>query len=1059
MSLAAYIPRMSTRRWVWWGAVVVSFAVLLSGVIALIRKDERPTRSATAPALPSLAPSPLAVSLAVPDTGGQVSIGSHTPIRVEAVGREVDEVSIWDGDRLMSRSGPPAGSTARAWTAQTTFIAARPGQHLLHATATGPDGTAHSAPVGVLVLIPPTTPDRFPVLLPPDTSPEAFAAEQGLDPALVQPAPIDTDSPSAVDGTPVTIDLAGVEEQAAAEILGSEGPEPGSTTTTTTIEQEPGDTTAAPGAGPVLHLERTGCTYEVRASGADGDLVLYAAHLGSVGFERIGEIPLDGAYTVTTYTGGLVILTAGPEGAPTTTPPLGLAVSPDCVKDLWQGDASLVDGILTIPQVDHGTMYLYLSVDNEPAARVPMSGNGFTASSRKIDVSKELPVLDGTTLHLEVWSYDGENTSTAKMIASGEATLPPGMTPSQLIGEPTNSWIVLTPSVATPKDAFLDVRWRAASPRVERAVLQITTQPVTRTNTSLVPPGLVASKVLVSQGKDPAGHGTRGSTNVVIDDLLGLQGQPVQPQGLPYEALKSATELVLGTPVDPPILDVMSIDPSLFDEIVSDAEFSPDITVQGSYPPTTPGLTYWLRIVPMISTGEPTDGGGDGTAGFMPLGLASASARFDGPIPTDPPQVGMGYTAIDFNPGQAANPQLAACVRVTSVPWKNPDDQTWKQELSAKGVALTNPFEAMVVQPFFPTAKTYCPGDWNTVTVCTTEQWLCDLWNGVKSGLATIAEVAVKIWDAIAWAYNGLIDVTVTLLSKLNPYCVAATLAAKAAGDLDFGPGIPNPTKGAGELCEKISKTVIKGVVSTLLISFGLPPELPTSGQLAAIAEGNLTELAVGFLRDLGVPCDSLTLGPAEAALITKGIEAGGGAVPAGVSDGVDVCRDAVELVMGQVKTAVQTAVQTQIVNLTGLPLPKYPIPGFEFELEPRGRYQPPIVELRSTPRADDAPLDGSCRAWVRATLAEPLYTPEDGSKDIPVFRPQALDLRPTGGGQWSATVGLTFDPDSGYIPINQNLPWMTKIISTYSSDCADVGTQPHTNWVDHWRGRWPLDS
>jgi hypothetical protein len=82
----------------------------------------------------------------------------------------------------MTDLSPPRARIARSGVGHTfEWLGLRPGPHLLHATAHGSKGTAHSAPVGVEVFLTSTTPTELPVSAPSGTTAAMLAAATGVD--------------------------------------------------------------------------------------------------------------------------------------------------------------------------------------------------------------------------------------------------------------------------------------------------------------------------------------------------------------------------------------------------------------------------------------------------------------------------------------------------------------------------------------------------------------------------------------------------------------------------------------------------------------------------------------------------------------------------------------------------------------------------------------------------------------------------------------------------------------------------------------------------------------
>jgi hypothetical protein len=266
------------------------------------------------------------------------------------------------------------------------------------------------------------------------------------------------------------------------------------------------------------------------------------------------------------------------------------------------------------------------------------------------------------------------------------------------------------------------------------------------------------------------------------------------------------------------------------------------------------------------------------------------------------------------------------------------------------------------VAAFYRVPKTYCPGDWDPPP-CTGS---CAFFEAIVDGLSTVVGGLAEVWDVVASVYNGIVTLAIEIAAQLNPFCLQARVAGAVvdwAVDEDIG-------EEAVDVCTSIARVATRAVVSAVMVSFGLPPTLPTSDQLLAIAEGDLTTLAVEYLKTLGVPCDEMKLSPAEAELVVGGVEAAGGDVPIDPSGGVDLCGQMIGAVIGEVKKTVATALQGQIAASTGLPMPTTYEPGFEAILEPRAHYSGAVVRLDATPSIEP-PVGFSCTFHASATAGE----------------------------------------------------------------------------------------
>lgn len=1006
-------------------ALVASGAILAGGLVTIPARSRKRDTMTGARQHAALAPAPSSVTIDVLGADLPVGMGRSLPVRIQAIGDDITEVALWEDDRVVASSevGPDTDALAR----RIDWTAVRPGPHILHASVTSASGTAHSPVVPVEVAITRGTPEDIVVVVAPGTTPEDFAARHGIEPALVRTTTVSASGqPGDVpDPTVLSIDAVGVAEQVAAEMKDPSSTSAGSGSQTAGGGGGP-SASDEPTGPPVLAVKRGDCSVTISATGATGDLVVYRATSGTVGFEEVGTLTRGGKLELDRLSPGAMVFVAGPEGSPTTTEPVSVLLPDDCVKSLWDGDVSLVDGVLRIPKPDTGRLWFYLSVDDAPAVRVPESQlQTFKAPTNRINVRNLLPVLDGSKIHLEVWSYHPGDDEAVK-VGTGDAVLPEGTTPTDLLGESSASTLRLDRTQVKVADKSVHASWTAVSDRVDRVVWQVTTQPLATSDTSLAPLGLVAEGVSLATGVGKNGSGRSGVFDIPVKNLTYDVPTPITIDPLDHSQIVKGSK-VLEEPkqVGPVIPDEMAINPATIEaSLTSTAEVGGGIVP----PPVISGSTYYVRIIPM--------------EGAALLGGVSESVRFDMPVPTDPPQVALKGMHTDFTGGRAANPALSSCIRVTHIPWAGHDNSPWKV-----------PDENTFYSSFFPNVGTYCPGDWASADEsCWAPEILCDAWDAVVEGLSVVYEFATKLWDLIAWTYNSLIDLVVTVTAWLNPYCLTAVGAAVASDALGFDKAITDTAKGAADLCHKVYEVGTRAVVGAVLVSLGLPPSLPTSQQLVAMAKGDLTELAVSYLEQLGVPCDDLVIDAGTAGLVSAGIEQAGGDVPDGVADGVDVCRDAIGVIASEIQDQVEAMVQKQIAASTGLPLPWWPIEGFDFSFEPRGTYQPPSIKITALPQDPSAPMNGVCPVEVGANLERP----QDTQFSKPVFAPVKFDLRrPFYSDKWSGETSFVFN--DGVLDLGeQQLAFATSVRGYVKSDCI-AGAENYSlfSYVHEPKGRW----
>ncbi len=1060
-----YRDTVKIQRIMWWTATVTGVAVLATGLASVLTSPE--SEIVKRPARAAIVPAPLAVTMTILNTGGKAAMGSRITVAVEALGEDVQSLTLWDDDDQVA-----------SWTNETTaagvghtfeWQAIRPGPHTLFATAEGSDGIAYSAPIPMEVFITSTTPKVLLVESAAGATVESVASAAGISTRhvaalgevennggagdLVEPGNRQRFSIDAVAvAAEVAASLEGSSADTATETATDTSTTTNSTTTSTaasppspeapsqpappapspeapsepvppapTSTLPPPPAPVAPSAGAELKASRSKCVISVKAPNNEGDLVLYHAGGGSIAFVEVGTIKGAKSLRLENLGPGSHIFVAGPQGKPANSAPVSAVLPTTCVQSWWSGNATLINGILTIPETTSTPLWAYLSVDGKPAIRMPRdSSKNWTADARRISASSELPTLIGTSLHLEVWSETPEKG--AFKIASGDATLPEGVSPETLIGESAVSTVSVTPAAAKLANEEFTATWETAAARADHVLWQITTQPLSPGSTSLNPPGLVASGISQATSATPSSsmmHG--GQFKIPVKDLVRPPMELIAPQPLALQELGSV-QSVSNMPTKVP---KVIADPSAID--LSSGPLAEPELVGLTFGAQISGNTYFLRVIPF--------------EGASPLGGASNAARFDLPEATDPPVVSMTTSTVEFNAGRAPNYALRGCVRVTSIPW----DSSAPSESGLNGEFYSK---------FFSSAGTYCPGDWDSAESCWTSEALCDAWDGVVAGVSWVIEQASAVWDLIASAYNGIIDLAVTLIAKFNPYCIQAAVAAAASNAIGFKPGEAVATS-ANDLCEKVGRVVARAAISAVLAVVGLPPALPTSDQLKAIAQGNLTELAVAFLDQLGVPCSSLTIDADSAAVVSAAATASGESLPPGTEDGVDVCRDAVSYALDQVAGQIKAQTQSQIAASTGLPLPAGPIDGFDFIMEPRGHYQGPSVQLIAAPTSTDGSVSAKSVCYANAVTTLQKY--QAGPKDKPVFGSVPLLVKQSWPpGVWGASAKIPFNPATGYDALDFNLSAGVVVSTQISSSCLNGGKDTFvTSEITPGLGRW----
>jgi hypothetical protein len=909
-------------------------------------------------------PFPSTVSVVGPST---VQVGQQ--VRLSAGGSSdapIERVDLFDGARrVASVPGPRAASAA-----SVSMPALSVGQHLVHVQVTDAAGAvSRSAPVSVDVA--PAPGDQpVPVEVQADEG-ETIAelAERfDVEPEALVVAPavasVDDEVPA---GATVVID---VPPDAGGDLAGG--------TAAAVVAPSP-----SPGASDELALtaEVAGCSGKVRlaATGAKGAVTFFRTSAGVAGWVQAGTTEGDGAVDVATPGSGTHVFYA--QRGARTSGEVAVVVPPACDADLgWTGDASIVDGILTLPQ-SYQHVYLYLSVGGS-WQRVPASQDQFIPAGVRTDISSLLPALSGQRLDLQVWRVFGDNFTT--QVASGSLEVPEGQTMADVVGEPN----AISLSVDGPdgpatgirldsEDRILKFRWTAASPRANEVVWQVLTTPLPTSNRSLAPDGLLATGV--SERTASGAEGGTGDFLVRTNEIPRRPGTtattpttPAPPSGSGGGGLMLLKPPSVATSIGAPGGSAFAATVAL--DAVEAAQVLESIAALPA-----PGDQVHVRVL------------------SVPDGSTVASASPTIPVQLPVPQsveTGLDFRvdAVDIDAGRAPNPAFARCVAVTT-PWSATLPGSFTSSFGVNGVPVSQvktPEErnAEVASAFYPTSRTYCPGDFPPPEAC--DAWYCDVYEVVVDAAGFVVGIVVQLYEVVSYAYGGVIDGVVAAIAKFNPVCLALT----AADD------------GAGNGCEAVAGIVARTAITAVLASFGLPPSLPDVDQLAAIAEGDLAALGKELMEQAGIPCDSLSAPPGFGDAVNgMGGELG---VPAQAGAALDdPCLAVAGMMIGAVIDEAQAAAAQTVAAAAGLPAFSG-IDGFAMVPDPRGQSEPMVVRVDASLAQETADGTGAV-CFVRVGDADDLNRSRVG----PFSRRSFLmeEAEPVDGkGRWSGSVVLPVD-------------------------------------------------
>lgn len=972
---------MSKRRGLWIGANVAALAVLAVGLVAVVRRSDDPAPpELAAPGAVAAMAFPTAISVGVPAT----SVGDVAPVVVgSGSSSPIRSVDLYDGARRIATVAPePDGRTARI-----DVPALRAGPHALHAEVTDEQGERSLSPVSVLdVAVAPVL--AAPVAVGPGEVPPAEPVEgpspvDGTDDGATVAVPV---APEEGETVPELAERIGVDD---GEVVAPDGPLDPAVPVVVRIPRdaglddlaaaEPTVTPPASGGSLGIEAEASGCGATLRAPGAMRPVDWFQAGGAGAGWVAVGSSRASGSLELEALAPGTHVLFArsGDEQSAT----VAITTPWRCADGLgWTGEARIVDHRLTIdpaalarvPATAQG-LTAYLQVDGSTARRID-----HLPKSSSIDLRGRLPRLSGDRLELQL---DFE-TDVPQPFASGSLRVPAGTTLASVVGEGDAAALVLRDpqsEVVTTldrtqrrvalehDDLTLTFDWSTDRAGVTEALWQ-----VVRLDASGAPLSVASSVEALGAGMS-AGQATADgrSTGTFTIDTAAIAGHEAVAQ---RRAELEAGEPLSPEPAAPPL---GTFTPALLPGSLGglgDGRYA--VVDADDVPPDLTGLPAW---VPLPGPGETVvvqvllDPNGPAPGPWTP------AWEIELPTP-EPPQQGatgieMGPGSLEVEPGLAPDPAFARCGIVTLPPASaRPTDVGRLQFWNA-------------MQALYPGGSgTYCmppptPDDGCDAYGVPLPELACDVVDGVEWFLEQTWEAAKAAYATVSQIYGGVIDVAVKLVSEANPLCIAFDEA-----DDDLGGG-----------CEVAFAVAGRAAITVALSSVGLPPSLPSLGELEALASGDLAALGRATMVQLGIPCDAVTPDPAvQEAIAALGDAAGSPEAAAATSD---PCLAVLQVMITSAKAQVAAAWTTQLAAATDLPAFTM-FEGFAIAPEPRAQPSPTVVRYRAEPTTFDADLTGlSCTVtfergpssvWpIRSRTSMPLAeaAPVDGTGPVAVGR------------------------------------------------------------------------
>ena len=963
---------MSKRAVLWVGVYVAAVAVLIAGVVPLVRQGNGKVTAAAVPGKQAVMPFPTAI-----DVGrSTVSVGDVTTVSVGGTSTKgITTIGLYDGGRRVSTVTPPKGQMI----SQLAYPALAVGPHALHAAVTDGDGRVALTPiVNVDVRVgavpaapvamskgktPPTEPAagtgpiEVPVTVEAGETVKQLAERLGVVPAQVQLSPASSGKklptlPEDVKLPTGAVVMVAVQPDAGMAKLISDKP---------IVQQVATPATTA----FTLTASARGCAISLTPANASGSVDYFEAGPAGVGWTSVGSGRKSADFDLRQTAPGAHVYMARSGDAQTT--PVSVLMPFSCAENVgWTGNARIDNGILTIdPAVlDYGPasgyMGVYLQVDGATAQRlhdIPRSASA--------DLAGKLPRLSGRKLDVEVFTGGDHPVSMAK----GSLRVPDGMSMSDVVGFATrgsfdlrdpkgakgSSWNQGLRAVTLAHDDLsLTFDWTSDAPGVTEALWQV----VRFDNSGVHETVASGSGVLaggVSEGTSTSDGGSGGSFTIDTSKIPGHesvalrrqevdQNKPITPQptapqiGTVTSAFQPGELTALG-PVNYAKLST--------GKAATTAAQTMSAADQSWQPLPMPGDTLAVQV--LLNPNGPAPG----------PWLDSFRVALPTPQPVENPDTGVtfGPGTLEIDPGLAPDPGYNRCgvVTVPLVQPVLPKDQIPEEPQAAAMVRSTYDVSWLVMNKKYPQGSgVYCmpPPKPPKTTSCSfasipLPQKACDATDVIWDVLGQYWEAAKGMYDTITTIYNTAIKVAVQLVSEANPLCIALKKA-----DPKVGSGCVTAFAAAGQTA-----------ITIVLGSVGLPPSLPTLADLEAIAEGDLAKLGREILGQL-IPCDAITMDPElQGPIADLGEAAGSPEAAAAVNDG---CLALLQVMISQTKAQIVSAMSANTATSTGLP-PFPTIPGFSITPDPRTQQVPPTIRYTASPAKFDAQaLGAKCQVAIR---------------------------------------------------------------------------------------------
>jgi hypothetical protein len=875
---------------------------------------------------------------------------------VQAVsGAPIAAFELWAGSELVATAEIGAATRATSATRSLDWVPEATGDAVVVARAIDAAGrTAQSVPIRVRVLEPEPPMTWRTVRSGAGETLAQLAARAGVDAALLLAADPALPATGALPvGTSIDVpifDLALDDVDLAAAVppelaaIGSPGGG-GRSKVRAPAPSRPavvphGDLLALPVPELSVTVDDDECSADIEVAQVDGAEQLVVEQLSptSPAFVPIGLDEGDeGSWSAPLGPGAHVFVAHATDGTATSISEPFIVNGPGPCEGTWTGDLKLVNGVLT-GGASADVAYLYLSSEAKTWVRVPEAPGSFVPRDVNggFDFTAHLPLITGKRLELDAWGWDQ-----GELVKIGHARFTPpgslGLLDVIGIGQAVSlDWIE---SPATPGTAEvlsrnghvedpgeLSFRWKTSLPGVTHGVWQVTTVPPS-SDWWLDPVGLVAQGTTDGDG---------GTFSIDFGPILGKPQTIALGDGPPsYAALAGA----FGVP-PPDTGDAVATVPPTSGSAGGAGFTIPDDLLDGLDLPDA--TQFWVRVLPFSKDHH--------------LGVASNVVHLDtSPIPSPELIAALAKALeaekdkrpyeLDFSFTRPEAPDLSkvACWQFTGWDADKLDAKAWAAATNPKvsdfqvvGQGGLNAFSYRLylkILGAYPPDQPLCPGYCYSL-VGVGLQASCSGGGGLLGGIGdffgAVWGMATFIWD------EGIVKAFNYVKSKVVEGLVALTFCEQ------IGAQVSDDEEGVSDACG----TLAEAAVDVTLMFFGIPPNLPTSGDLIQAAKGDLEAAIVELAEDLGVPCDELA----------QGAQAG---QQAGAGTGDLTCEEAVGQMLDELDDQLQAAYAQEAQAVSGLTFP----PGMKVVPHPAGQIKPSRFDITLTPTSKAPPSGETCTA------------------------------------------------------------------------------------------------